>query len=194
MKNPEMVFDGKHTQLSERCAWLPSAWIFSTSNVSSAANGSAAFLHITVLRLGSWNCRAPGPWLLSGWRRSIALQDFLQTSNALHSHWTGKKTSIDFDQNWATFMVNFARNASSSQRFTPSRLAEGEMSFFLQSEIHCSVRSRYMRPRWEMAPRYHTRTRRYLRRHSVQLLNHFFLWLICVFFFFSLLDVPRQTN
>lgn len=100
------------------------------------------------------------------------------------SHWTEKKASIGFDRNWATLMVNFARSASSSQRFAPSRLAEGEMRFFLQSEIRCSVRSRYMRPRWEMTPRCYTRTRGYPGRHFVQVLNNLFLRLIfvCVFF------------
>lgn len=79
----EIFHDGKHTQLSVTCARLSWAWLFNTSDITSAANASAAFLLITVLWLGSWNRRGPGPWLLSGWRRSRAPQDFLQTSNAL---------------------------------------------------------------------------------------------------------------
>lgn len=34
-------------------------------------------------------------------------------------YWTGKRGCIDFDLNWATFMVNFTRAASSSHQFTP---------------------------------------------------------------------------
>lgn len=158
-----------------------SAWIFSTTNFSLAADGSSAFLHITVLL---WVHETVGGLVCD----SYLDRDGSEPSRTfckplMHcSNWTEKKASIDFDRNWATFMVNFARTTSSLQRFAPSRLAEGEMRFFLQSEIHCSVGSRYMLPRWEMTPRFHMR--RYLGRRFIQLLNHLFLRMICAFFFF----------
>lgn len=47
------------------------------------------------------------------------------------SHWTGKRGCIDFDLNWATFMVNFTWAVSSAHHFTPSLLAERKLhSFF----------------------------------------------------------------
>lgn len=46
------------------------------------------------------------------------------------SYWTGKRGCIDFDLNWATFMVNFTRAASSALQFTLSLLAERKWDSF----------------------------------------------------------------
>lgn len=45
-------------------------------------------------------------------------------------YWAGERACIDFDLNWATFMVNFTRAASSAHQFTPSHLAEGKWDSF----------------------------------------------------------------
>lgn len=67
--------------------------------------------------------------LVSGWRGEKALQAILQP--LMHwGYWAGKWGCIDFDLNWATFMVNFTRAASSAQQFTPSHLAAGKWDSF----------------------------------------------------------------
>lgn len=61
----------------------------------------------------------------------------------------------------------------------------GGMRFFLQSEIHCSVRSRYTLPHWEMTPRCHPHTQQYLGRHFIDLLSHLLLRMIYLFIYFG---------
>lgn len=66
-------------------------------------------------------------WMGGGGEK--ATRAFLQP--LMHwSYWAGKRGCIDFDLNWATFMVNFTRAASSTLHFTPSHLAEGKWDSF----------------------------------------------------------------
>lgn len=62
-------------------------------------------------------------------------------------YWAGERACIDFDLNWATFMVNFTRAASSAHQFTPSHLAEGKWDSFFTGGIYSSVRTTYAPPR-----------------------------------------------
>lgn len=100
------------------------------------------------------------------------------------SHWTGKKASIDFDRNWATFTA----------------ISHGPLA--LRSD---SPRAIWLREKWDsffnhrstavwgadtcsLAEKWHGDTRgtlTYLGRHFVRLLNHFSLWFfdLCYFFF-----------
>lgn len=54
---------------------------------------------------------------------------------------------IDFDLNWATFMVNFTRAASSGAAIHPEPFGRGEMRFFLHWGICGGAETTYMLPR-----------------------------------------------
>lgn len=53
---------------------------------------------------------------------------------------------IDFDLNWATFMVNFTRAASSGAAIHPEPFGRGEMRFFLHWGICGGAETTYMLP------------------------------------------------
>lgn len=85
-------------------------------------------------------CPSPPPWV------------FPQPP-ARRGYWAGERDCIDFDLNWATFMVNFTRAASRARPIHPEPIGRGEMRFFLHQGIYCSVRTTYAPPRslwWEM--------------------------------------------
>lgn len=119
------------------------------------------------------------------------------------SYWTGKRASIDFDRNWATFMVNFTRTADSSQRFTPSHLAEGKWDPFFarRSTAVWGTDTCSLAEKWHQCHT-STHTHTHLARHFIQLFNHLLHLLICTFFltclvkhnFFSLTPVSERDK